>query len=1708
VPSDAHPPGFVLLADFGPDGLARPQENTSKHLAALFEGRSGKGVPYVGVAADDPIVAALRSERDASLPRALRDAREPWRHVLALRSRTHLEIVLGRVIADEPATAMFSRVRDAAAKFVDFRGRERPVGQIIDVRLGDASTRHGTRSWGDTTAWLVERALVAGPALVVGRPGSGKSMLLRKLLHDLNAGELRWLGPAIRFDARRLRDTSDPWQAIARQIPRTTRDEAACIYTPALRGAVWLLVDGLDELSAPARDDLLEWLREWPGPLVASSRYLPRTPSDFALFEVEDLESQAVEALLRQEGREDLIPPSSNGWQPAHHVETAPWQLLRRDLCTTPLGVGLLALPSTHPSEPRTELLRRAIHHLLHVAEQAGRLSDRVRRWCERKGVPLLGALAWRMLQRGHASLAGEDIGALERAGGLGYEEADLLHQLLEAGGFVQCVGPSAWEFAHKSFAEYCAAVHLEAAPARGVPLALLARITDPGIQEVLLHLAVLRSDASDILEQLLAHPDHPLTAASLATRVLLELRPGGVNVALVTSVLCRRLRLATRLAPSMLPGRVHIRDDIEAAIVRHAAALGPGRAALYAACPEDVQAWLGGRDADGEPPPRHGDDRGMWAEFLYRHLEPVLSPAQIVRLHDGAELLASRERGAWADDLRPLLTGTGETARRARTAWLRGAPMPLLLERIADLDHDRAGDDEILVAVLRHGSLEQRREALLRHQLSALAFSYRPLGDSPVQVSIHGRLHGLTSAHWLALWDWAWSVGLLGSAHAPSQAVQKLYASFVRDPSGPARWRALVARSQLEPSSAETLRLWHAALDDPFRPVRVEAWRRLVSADAEVPPEHLWRTLASLDDAERLLAWEWLTRTGLHVPADLWLAILRAPPVSSQAPDRPPAPALPNHDAAVAAHTQHARQTLLRRAAEGLTTEAAMDPCLVALDSSTQEAAARQLLEHVADTHLFPVAAQMLASGAPNRRRWAARTMTRLISWRREQEVDAAMTRAATDDPDPEVVQVAREHLERRRLYEARVHAPPARPRVRAVAPDLEDVAMAMEDRVDDSELVEPMTIAELEHFTQFEDLWAALERRTLRWQSFRDMEGFASEEGPEYIGELAGQARSENLEMRRAALVGLRRLYRPEAHRRWLIAKLDEPLRGYWAMHLLAEEPRGPDLLSACTYGELACVRVARLAIGSDLADEVAAAMSAALCAGVFAPPRAPSKPYLRPQPPQWTALLLALGGLESLLKLLHAEAPAWVDATVLSFVEEHRAYALKSATVAGRARTAAWARQVDEADVPRWTLALHLLGVVGDAEDARRWCARLAEEPVSESIAVAALELIGRCGDTTSLPTLRTIAGTTESDALLVAALHAAAALAGPTEADWMFGLLGRPPPGTYDLQARADAWDRLDAQDRERREATRAAGLPYRWEDRERPDFPRPMAWNLDRWRWPCYRTIVRFGDRTQAQAIARMLVDDRQAVELLQRYGRLPEHALLVFGALRHAPQDHVIPWQITGGGHEVVTDDTAAQVGGTVVDFAARVGAEDVRVAFLGAAFWNRRDQYEATNLLADLGGPQPRDVPELLQHLAQDPADPLALELLALAGAGEAGVVACWRRRRSPWWSDADTPPAVVRLSLVGGLRELLLADFIDNPDALRPFVRQEFGDEAAAALPGPRENLARICDELIKFHERRKSLDQLAGALLARSPSYAAEFRLLEHATARTPS
>jgi len=64
VTSDTDLPRFVLLADFGPDGLSRPQSGASERIAALFADLSWNDSVHVGVAANDPLVAALRRTRD------------------------------------------------------------------------------------------------------------------------------------------------------------------------------------------------------------------------------------------------------------------------------------------------------------------------------------------------------------------------------------------------------------------------------------------------------------------------------------------------------------------------------------------------------------------------------------------------------------------------------------------------------------------------------------------------------------------------------------------------------------------------------------------------------------------------------------------------------------------------------------------------------------------------------------------------------------------------------------------------------------------------------------------------------------------------------------------------------------------------------------------------------------------------------------------------------------------------------------------------------------------------------------------------------------------------------------------------------------------------------------------------------------------------------------------------------------------------------------------------------------------------------------------------------------------------------------------------------------------------------------------------------------------------------------------------------------
>ncbi|WAS96916.1 hypothetical protein [Nannocystis punicea] len=1699
-------PGVFLLADFAADGVARPRDDTLEQLAARLAGAGWRDAPRFLVANDDPALVAVRradDERGRPLPWL---PHEPWRHIIPVRSRTHLFVMQGIVDLGEPATGFFDKIRRSAASVTDFRGRIRSAEEIVELAVHGPLEQRSVYSRGSTNSWIVERVLAARRLLVLGRPGSGKSMLLRKLHHDLVAGEQRWYGPAVRLDARRVREGADLYSAIGAPLADVGRDEVVgALTTPGLRGSVWLLVDGLDELGALAREELLTQLRAWPGPVVATTRHLANTPSDFAACEVDDLDRRHVDALLKLEGREELIPPRETQWPRSVGHEIMPWTVMQTDLCRTPLGVGLLALPGTRPTDARARLLRNAIHHMLHAAEQSGRISPSVRRWCERKGLPMLGALAWRMLLRGRTTLTSEDLGALERSGQLGDEEADNLHALLEAGSFVQRVGPDAWEFTHKSFVEFCAAHYLADGSEQPVPLALLARLPDPGVQEVLLHLSALRRDVSDVLGHLLSHPEQPLTAASLAVRILLEREPGSVPIDLIVRALSRRLRLLTCLPGHVLPGRVHVEDDVRAAILRHAVGLRRERARLYAASHPDIQAWIAGEDVFEVPRYTdrdiHRSAMASWAEFLFRHLEPELSAPQLLRLTDGLELLGERERGPWAEELQPLLTREGPLAERARVAWLHGAPLHRALERLADLDEHRAGADVILLAVRRHGSPEQRKEALLRHQLSALSFSYRAPGDSPTSVSIHGRLRGLSSEHWLSLWEWAWTAGLLGAAYVASEEVQHLYASFLHDACGPARWRAILSRSNVDAKGAETANILCAALGDPFLPVRVEAWRRIIDGGIQAPKERLLSSLCSLEESERRLAWEYFTIDTPDLPLDLWLAILSTTPARPSDDERPPVPSLPAHDAAVQAHSERAYRALVRRAGEAVVTDPQVQALLAALERESVAAAARVVLDEIGDARMLPVVADVLVSGSVVQRRWAAARLP-FIAWRQEDRALAWMTRAAVD-PDPEVAQLAARYLARRR-HNDDLSRPRAPTKVRAIAPDVADVAMTFvaDAAAPGDELVDPITPKELGEYTHFDALWEVLGRATLRWQNFQDMPGFATEEGPEYIHELAGQAAAENAELRRAAIAAIRRLYRPDVHRSTVIADLRHPLRGYWALHLLADEPRAPDLLAGFSYGELACIRAARLLLGTDLASEAADRLAAALRAGLFTPPKPPERPYERPVAPVWPGLLGALGGLESLLRLIRSDAPEWVVKHALSFVEAHRGNLLKSATVAERQRAAIWARGMEDADPERTTTALHLLSVVGDADDARRWGARWMQALPDGSVACAALELIGRLGDAKSLPLLRHIAETTEGDNILVAALSAAAELGGPQEADWMYSLLHCPPPAARALQARADAWEQSDRRYDQRRQAAWAAGRSglEAVDDADRPPFPRPFPHDLERWRGPCYRMVVRHGDRAQARVIARMLLGDRGAIRLFARHGRHPEHALLVFGALLHAPQDSVVPWQITGGGDEIYSDDTDVEVRQMVLGFAGTVDKEQVRRAFLEAAFWDESIEYHATELLGELGGPRPEDVPTLLRRLDDDPTSVLALALLSAVGIGEAEVVPCWRRHAVACWADEDTPTVGGdRWSRVRGLAELVRDQFLTDQEALRPFVLREFGAEVSAELPGAAATFRAVCDELVAALERRGNLELLEVALIRREPAEAVAMQLL---------
>ncbi|NNC15114.1 hypothetical protein HJC22_05120 [Corallococcus exiguus] len=162
------------------------------------------------------------------------------------------------------------------------------------------------------------------------------------------------------------------------------------------------------------------------------------------------------------------------------------------------------------------------------------------------------------------------------------------------------------------------------------------------------------------------------------------------------------------------------------------------------------------------------------------------------------------------------------------------------------------------------------------------------------------------------------------------------------------------------------------------------------------------------------------------------------------------------------------------------------------------------------------------------------------------------------------------------------------------------------------------------------------------------------------------------------------------------------------------------------------------------------------------------------------------------------------------------------------------------------------------------------------------------------------------------------------------------------------------------------------------------------------------------------ALAWLMRDDVGAWQFARDEGRLPEHALLVLGHVRHDPGDSVMPASVTGMGDEVFSSDVLDEASGVIGKLVRTLGRKEVVSALIEGML--REDDSNVLNFLDGeidaLGGPAPRDAPRLLRYLQEQPDSRTALDLLAKTGADERALVELWAELGVEWWPVPDTGP------------------------------------------------------------------------------------------------
>ncbi len=1665
-----------------------------------------------------------------------------WQRLYPVHSITELLVRFGIVLEHIPATRLFRDIRAQASYVTDWRGIKKRADEIIPLQLQDLdhkpdrndpltdllsrlspidmATRFCTPIGG-----LTNDGDTRGAALS-GRPGAGKSMVMRRLLFDLNVGGWQLDGPAILTNARRMR-VGETWaHALARQLrpQKWDADQIAEILTgPGMRGGIWLLLDGLDELPLRQRRSVLGALREWPGRFVLAARKLRQTERFAGILRlgIKDLTAEAQKKLLELEQRKDIQdaldairkPDWSVGherrkdavsWRVREPDPLPPAQQMLTELAMTPLGISLLAT-TTQPGqllpEGRAQLLRQGIGHLIEWAESDQRISEEERLIFEGAGVGLIGAAAWSMLRDGRAVLTSEDLRWARTQLHLPPEEYRSVSRVLSASGFVQPIGSGHYEFSHKSFAEYCSAVFLLAQPLLHDDL--LSRIGEPGVDEIVLHLCVLSRDLTPWLRRLMTTGDRPLSALSLAIRALAECQVDAVAAEDLSSVLGLRLRLLSWFPGQDLPGDLGRPGSVWEVLGRFSSSLRTRVDSLISACHPEVKRWLEDppafqiqrgdyslkSDYYQEPDWRHGD-KDNWklhreiAEQIYLALRPPVPLRSVLRFRNGKEILVARGQGDWFIELEPFLDSPEPYLREvAEDVWLKAAPLSRRIELLSCL-HDyihgwhperfKKRREEIIGAVLEGGTPLQQQEALARAAISIVRFGGNsedsqslmdarlwsqedaPIGLAPIRAEV-----------WLKNWDWGWRSGLLGNEDG--SALEELYERFLRDENEAARWRALVAirnlcsgrltqshrlnKRNVTANDEEKLALRarqrrvaeaRTMLADSDRAVRIEALQFLLDQGEHLSAPELTPFCLSINPQERWVGLAAANKQGQQLQLEYLVELLVEEETNTQQ-STPYAerhtPACTPSKLAIERHGKGARDKLLDWARGLYRSKENRQYLYEQLDSRRLGVVARALLTEGYSDRQVPLSelAALLSGDRPEQRLWAANV---LAGNHREQE-RLQLLLTLVHDSDPAIAAHAKRIVEQQErdaqwIQQRQQSAMAAAARLVPVVeldhslvngyPDLLGL-----NRNQEPERREPFAMKSLDSFTSFEALWAALREHPIELESFQTVDYEGKDDRYDHIEHVAELAAHQNLERLRPFTKKIYSLYQPQ-YRAVCLKDLGHPLVGLFAELILTGEPPAADLLPLVARDEKSAIRVARISKGTLLAAGAINAFIDAAVAGSLGVQSDEDHTSDEPSlflgtPPVWLPQFEALAGLEGIIRLLQARLPVRTSAVVLKYLDGRLRNSVKDISEAVRSQVLAWARVAaqESKQVIAQLVALHVLAALGEGQDADTWAEILDKgSPEMPELAFRdAVHIIGQHGNVRHVGLLRKLL-TRPAARVAVAALTALSAIGTEQEVelflervDGMWMLRHRPPPRGFDsmtlpTDARIAAIRGIICHGSRHHALLLAKHLldeaASRYTGGRRGSLKTVTVIENNG------LVITRFiqggsvGFSVQTGPNEHQYYDfrplDGSVLEASRQYGRHPEHALLVLGALLTDPGDTSYGINVSGFDESV---DEESKIPGlaqeAIAEIIRRTDREEVRRAFVESVLWGGPAAELARAELDRLGGPQKKDIPLLMEHLEEHPDSQEGLALFTELAPIERELVAIWTNHNCPWW-------------------------------------------------------------------------------------------------------